>query len=165
MRWGTVKEIPSYAVSSTGIVKRTARGMGTRVGKVIKPQANKRGYLYVVLCEKGKPLRRAIHRLVALAFIPNPKNLLEVNHKKRPVNNCNVSNLEWCSSQGNKDHAVRLGYTRGDGVHYNKATKKWTARHSLPGYRNIYLGEYASKEVAKRVRDAAVKSKKASIPI
>jgi hypothetical protein len=162
MKWKQLEDCPSYRVSDTGLVQRITTGQGARIGKLIKPFVDKQGYLHVTLCENGKVLGRLVHRLVALAFIPNPKQLPEVNHKRRPKLNCRVSNLEWRSRQGNKDHAVHHGYTRGDVVHFNSATAKWTARYSPKGKRNTYLGEYSTKAEALRVRNVAVE---ANIPI
>lgn len=63
------------------------------------------GYRMLVLHDKtGKRIYRNVHRLVAEAFIPNPDNLPEVNHKDgNKLNNC-VDNLEWVSTKQNLLH-------------------------------------------------------------
>ena len=67
------------------------------------------GYIICDLCKNGKVNTKHIHRLVAEAFIPNPNNYLEVNHKDgNKTNNC-VNNLEWCSKKQNMEHAVKTG--------------------------------------------------------
>lgn len=59
------------------------------------------GYLTVKLYGNEKSKREYVHRLVALAFIDNPNNLPQVNHKDENPENNNVSNLEWCDSKYN----------------------------------------------------------------
>lgn len=53
----------------------------------------------------GKPISLLVHRLVAIQFIPNPRNLPEVNHKDGNRFNNSVYNLEWCTAEYNKRHA------------------------------------------------------------
>lgn len=99
-----------YQISNMGRVKSLARIITDELGrknpiqeKILKPSNNK-GYLRVQL--EGNP--HYIHRLVAEAFIPNPKNLPEVNHKdENKQNNC-VDNLEWCSKEYNANYGTRV---------------------------------------------------------
>lgn len=73
-------------------------------GKILKPYDNGYGYLIVDLNVNGKRQHKKIHRLVAEAFIPNPTNLPEVNHKDENKHNNSVKNLEWCDSSYNKTY-------------------------------------------------------------
>lgn len=61
-------------------------------------------YRSVGLYWKGKQKRALVHRLVAQAFIPNPDNKPEINHKDGDKSNNHVSNLEWCTRQENCQH-------------------------------------------------------------
>ena len=67
----------------------------------------KGGLLYpaVTLSKDGKSKAYSVHRLVAEAFIPNPENLPEVNHKDENPLNCKASNLEWCTHQYNIEYS------------------------------------------------------------
>lgn len=67
----------------------------------MKTWYQKSGYENIKLCKNNITYHFLIHRLVAEAFIPNPKNLPEVNHKDRNVKNNCVSNLEWCDRKQN----------------------------------------------------------------
>ena len=76
--------------------------------KYLKGSYDKDGYIRVNLTAKnGKVKREYIHRLVAKAFIPNPNNYPQVNHKdENKQNNC-VDNLEWCTAKYNSNHGTR----------------------------------------------------------
>ena len=79
----------------------------TRKAKFIKPHLRGRElkYVAVTLTKNGKSKAHSLHRIVAEAFIPNPDNLEEVNHKdENPKNNC-VENLEWCTHQYNIEYS------------------------------------------------------------
>lgn len=94
-----------YEVSNLGVIRRSdlPSTSGFR-----KPQIDQHGYQFVNLCLGGFKQRKFIHRLVALAFIPNPLNKPFVNHKDgNPLNN-SVDNLEWCTSGENQSHSYRV---------------------------------------------------------
>lgn len=61
----------------------------------------KNGYENIKLCKNNKTYHHLIHRLVAEAFIPNPDNLPQVNHKNKNRADNTVENLEWCTAQDN----------------------------------------------------------------
>ena len=105
-----------YAVSNLGRVRSYDREVAARLtgtayihkGRVLtlKRTGNYRG---VSLFLDGTNRRFYVHRLVAQAFIPNPSNLPEVNHKDgNKLNNC-VSNLEWVTRSDNAQHAWKTG--------------------------------------------------------
>ena len=102
-----------YQISNFGKVKSLDRKViNNRTfqlikGKILKPCNNGNNYLYIGLCKNGKIKRIAIHKLVAQAFIPNPNNLPQVNHKdENKLNNC-VENLEWCTPNYNANYGNR----------------------------------------------------------
>jgi DNA-binding XRE family transcriptional regulator len=65
-------------------------------------------YCYVTLIIDGKRKNKYIHRLVAEAFIPNPNNYPQVNHKDGNRCNNSVQNLEWCSNIQNQLHKLEV---------------------------------------------------------
>lgn len=92
-----------YEVSNLGYVRRVS----TR--KILKPQPNSNGYLRAFLYNGNKQIRRTIHRMVADAFVPNPKHLPDINHKDGNKLNNRADNLEWCSVLENNAHAKANG--------------------------------------------------------
>ena len=72
-------------------------------GKILKGFIHPKGYKHVFL---GNGDCSKVHRLVAQAFIPNPENKPEVNHKDGNKLNNHVSNLEWATHSENMRHAV-----------------------------------------------------------
>lgn len=91
-----------YEVSNFGNVKSLhSRNFGMILNKIND------NYLYVNLFYKKKRLKIGIHRLVAIAFIPNPENKPQVNHIDGDKLNNNVSNLEWSTSKENIIHSYK----------------------------------------------------------
>ena len=89
-----------YLVSDDGVVYSNRRGKITPM----KTWKSKDGY---ELLELGNTTPRTIakvHRLVAQAFIPNPENLPEVNHKDENPSNNRMDNLEWCTGEYNRSY-------------------------------------------------------------
>lgn len=98
-----------YEIDSLGNVYSIRTTSSRRKG-IIKQQDNGSGYKRVNLFDiNGKARKHYVHRLVAKAFIPNPENKPNINHKDCNVKNNSVENLEWCTQSENVLHAVRLG--------------------------------------------------------
>jgi hypothetical protein len=101
------------------------------------------GYLYVQLCVGGTKRVINIHRLVAIAFIPNPDLLPEVNHKDFNKTNNVVTNLEWCTHRKNMLHAWNGGKMKPlvTGAGDNCAASKLTSIRVAEIKRRLLLGE------------------------
>lgn len=111
MIWKTIEGTDGeYQVSDTGLVKTT------KTGRVLRPAVSRHGYERVCLFKMDRERRHRVHRLVAMAFIPNPDNLPQVNHKDGNKRNNHVSNLEWITNEDNmhhaKEHGLRAGHER-----------------------------------------------------
>ena len=104
-----------YKVSNLGRVKsedmesKTPTGYpAIRKGRILKPRKDGAGYLRVALPIIDKGYKNfSVHRLVAQAFIPNPKKLPQVNHKDENKLNNNIDNLEWCTDEYNLNYGTR----------------------------------------------------------
>ena len=80
-------------------------------GKIMKPYRDTKGYLQIDISLDGRKRKNrkhfVIHRLVAEAFIPNPDNLSQVNHKDENKENNRVDNLEWCTNEYNSRYGTK----------------------------------------------------------
>ena len=91
-----------YEVSNVGQIK------SVRTGKILKQFLDRYGYYQVGLHKNGINKNVLVHRLVAQAFISNPKNLPEINHKDECKTNNRIDNLEWCTREYNNNYGTRI---------------------------------------------------------
>lgn len=106
-KWKYIYEkgiITIYMISSHGNVKNS------KTGRILKLQEDKDGYLTVHLHAIHR--HKKVHRLVAEAFIDNPENKPEVNHKTGNKKNNYYKKLEWATGKENIDHAHETGLTK-----------------------------------------------------
>jgi hypothetical protein len=94
-------------VSNTGLIKSLHWGKEKLLKQVIR--SNNYPYYFVGLLKDGKRKYFAIHRLVAMMFIPNPNNYEQIDHLDGNKLNNNVENLEWVTAKENQNHATRIG--------------------------------------------------------
>ena len=87
-----------YQISNLGNVKSlNYRNQG--IERILTPKCNNAGRLWVELARNGDRKPMLIHRLVAMAFIPNPNGYPQVNHMDENPKNNRVDNLEWCTAE------------------------------------------------------------------
>ena len=77
-------------------------------GKFLKTCKDKDNYRQITLHKNGKQKTYLVHRLVAQAFIPNPSNLPQINHKDENPSNNHLENLEWCDAKYNVNYGTRI---------------------------------------------------------
>lgn len=106
-----IKDFPDYYITDTGDVYSRAyhpkQNPGTRFKK-LKPWVNKCGYKMVDLVKDGVKKHKPIHRLVAEAFLSNPHNKPQINHKNGVRGDNHVENLEFCTASENILHSYRV---------------------------------------------------------
>ncbi len=101
-----------YQVSNLGNIKSLETWTGDKYikrEKLLKNILYGNSYYYVSLSKNGKVKRFKVNRLVAQAFIPNPKNKPQVNHIDGNKLNNKADNLEWCTQSENMKHASMFG--------------------------------------------------------
>ena len=95
-----------YHISNHGRVKSFKFGKE----RILKPAIQSKGYQFIFICQKKtKPKLSTIHKLVAMAFIPNPNDKPQVNHKDGNKLNNHIDNLEWVTKRENIQHAYDTG--------------------------------------------------------
>lgn len=118
----------NYLVSNLGRIKAVPHIVTykdrsyTSKERIMSLQYDACGYLQVRLSKNAKKKTQKVHRLVAIAFIPNPDNLPEINHKDENKTNNRVDNLEWCDRNYNMQY--------GKNTHLQR---KPVAQYSLDG--------------------------------
>ena len=139
------KEIPGfngfYLVSSYG------RIYSNKSNNFLKAY-EKNSYIYVSFRHDGKGHHKRLNRLVANAFIPNPKQKPQVNHEKGNKYDNSVGNLSWVTAKENTDHAKKLGlrYTPKRYVVKTIKTGKTRTARSVTGLIKILFPKIKERE-------------------
>ena len=113
--WKNIKGYEGlYQVSDCGRIKSLERDVYYPNGtihhlkeKILAPFLDKDGYQIVSLHKNRKMKTMKVHRLVAMAFLPNPENKSQINHKNEIKANNVVDNLEWCEASYNINYGTR----------------------------------------------------------
>ena len=148
------KDVPGYEgvykISNLGRVlslKWAGKHGAHPDGLIRKQRTDNCGYKYVNLCNHCKHKRMSVHRLVAMAFIPNPDNLPQVNHKDEVRDNNHVDNLEWCTVVYNQNYGHRREKTSANSTGSKNANAILTEKDVLEIRRDYIPGD---KDFCKR---------------
>lgn len=115
-----------YEISNIGRVKRLPR-LSHQIATIVNPILTPYGYFICSLGKNKKHRNYFIHRLVAIAFIENPRNCSDVNHLDGDRKNYKLENLEWCTRGENHKHAFRTGLRHQNGD--KNQSRKLNSRH------------------------------------
>lgn len=113
--------ISHYEVNNIGQIRNKT------TGNILKPELDRYGYLKLNINVDNKKYTKTVHRLVAIAFIPNPENKPQVNHINGIKTDNRVENLEWATAKENTVHAYSNGLIHikcGSEHHNSKYTDK-----------------------------------------
>ena len=91
----SIKDYENYIIFEDGVI------INTNTGKELKPKIDK-GYYRIGLSKNKKEKFFRLHRLIALTFIPNPENKVEVDHINRNSEDNRIENLRWVTKSENR---------------------------------------------------------------
>lgn len=144
-----------YSVNRKGLI------YSYRSDKFLKPIYNEKGYLKVGLNKNGKYRNFFVHRIVAEAFIPNPKNFSQVNHINYKRDDNRVENLEWCDNRYNSIYSLKnRKYVKNP-----KSGERYITKQGNYYLVRLFAGGYESKafrsmEEAVKYRDKRILERK-----
>ena len=105
----TIEGYDNYVIFEDGVV------MNTKFSREIKPKLETNGYYRICLFKNGKQKYFSAHRLIALAFIPNPNNKPLVDHINRNTQDNRIENLRWATYKENTQNQKCYSNT---GLHF-----------------------------------------------
>lgn len=99
--YGNVRSLDRTSIMKNGVSRFV-------LGRELRKKDNGHGYLIVSLYKHNVEEKKYVHRLVGNAFILNPNNLPDINHKDENKSNNNVNNLEWCTKSYNSRYGTKI---------------------------------------------------------
>lgn len=139
-KWKQIKLPIEYEVSTDGNIRKKKSGI------ISKLDEDRDGYLFARFQIKGVKFKFPIHRLVAIAYLPNPDNKAEVNHKDGNKKNNKLNNLEWTTRAENRAHAYATGLM--DGIMGENCTSsKLTKKEVKEIFKKYYSGKYTLSQL------------------
>lgn len=157
MAFKIITDYPKYRIHDTGVIETCmpARGKGNKDSdtpdwRILKQTYDKScGYYIVCLYNEFGRKNKRVHRLLMEAFVPNPLNKKQINHKDANKLNNDMSNLEWATSSENTQHAFNIGLMDA------AVTKASTPVLQYVPNTLVVLAEYSSLHEAERVTNVA----------
>ena len=129
----------NYEVSTLGKVRHK------KTGRIVNGTKNEKGYIRTTMNIFGRSKSVKYHRLVAKAFIPNPNNLPEVNHKNGNKEDNSVYNLEWVTHEQNVKHAFENGLADERNKKITDEQIEYIRQHCIKGDK-----EYGVRAIARK---------------
>lgn len=150
--WKVIQGFENYEISNLGNVRSWLNNASKRmtIPRLLKPSFDKNGYTSVSLYPNSytRAKRISIHRLVAKAFIPNPNDYTQVNHKDENRSNNKATNLEWCTPSYNLNYSS----IHSKGLKTKNLKKTSNAEKPIVGFKNGNL-IYHFKSIAEAARE------------
>ena len=153
-----------YKVSNKGNIHSLERlnSRGRKCGgRMLKPRHHAGGYLRVSLYENGIKKDELVHRLVLEAFVENPNNLPEVNHRDEVKDNNELSNLEWCDAGYNINYGTRnekiskkvraINVETGEVITFNSTQEAGSKGYAQSGVAAACKGVYKDSKTGKLI--------------
>jgi hypothetical protein len=139
MEFIQLKQLPGFEISIAGIIRNITT-------KAIKSQyVSGTGYYMISVSKNNKTKPYRVHRLLANTYIPNPKNLPEINHKDGNKLNNDIRNLEWCTHAENMSHANKTGLLNNKGSRNGMAKLK---EEDIPKIRELLKSGMSQYKIA-----------------
>ena len=147
-------DYPKYFISNFGRIISFQKNSW----EFISGTVTKQGYVRVGLIKNKKKKMFKVSRLVALSFIPNPKNLPIVDHIDQNKSNDHITNLRWCTHLQNQHNVgiMRSNSSGYKGIDFHKDANKFRARILING-KSKYLGHFNTAEEASDAYEAVAK--------
>ena len=125
----SIENFENYVIFENGDI------INVNTGKIKKPTIEKNGYLVILLHKNGKQKGFKLHRLLALAFIPNPENKECIDHINRIRTDNRLENLRWATQlENHQNMSIYKSNTSGHkNISWNDKEKKWRWRRIING--------------------------------